>query len=118
MMTMKKVLSTAILVTAFVTFCFAQDITGKWAGKVMDQFDVTYDFKVDGTTLTGTTTGPDGNLITIQNGLIKDGDLSYTINLMGNDMKVTGKVKDDTITLTMPGMGGGDPMTVILKKVK
>jgi hypothetical protein len=115
---MKKVLATAIMVMAFITFSFAQDITGKWTGKVMDQFDVTYDFKVDGTALTGTTTGPDGNTITIKNGLIKDGDLSYTINLMDNDMKVTGKATDDTITLTMPGMGGGDPMTVILKKVK
>jgi len=114
----KKALTTAIMVIAFITLSHAQDITGKWAGKVMDQFDITYDFKVDGTTLTGTTTGPDGNVIPIQNGVIKDGDLSYMIHLMDNDMKITGKVKDDTITLTMPGMGGGDPMTVILKKVK
>ncbi len=114
----KKLVATAIMVTAFIAVSFAQDITGKWTGRIMDQFDIAYDFKVDGTTLTGTTTGPDGNTINIQNGVIKDGDLSYMIHIMDNDMKVTGKVKDDTITLTMPGMGGGDPMTVVLKKAK
>jgi hypothetical protein len=112
----KKALATAFVVMAFVTISHAQDITGKWTGKIMDQFDIAYNFKVDGATLTGTTSGPDGNTIPIQNGIIKDGDLSYMIHIMDNDMKVTGKVKDDTITLTMPGMNGGDPMTVVLKK--
>jgi len=114
----KKTLTTAFLVMAFITFCKAQDITGSWSGKIMDQFDVTYTFKVDGDKVSGNTTGPDGNVIVLQNCVLKDGDLSFTMAMMGNDMKVTGKVKDDTITLTMPGMGGGDPMTVLLKKTK
>ena len=114
----KKTLTTAFLVMAFITFCKAQDITGAWTGKIMDQFDVTYTFKVDGDKVSGSTTGPDGNVIVLQNCVLKDGDLSFTMAMMGNDMKVTGKVKDDTITLTMPGMGGGDPITVLLKKSK
>jgi hypothetical protein len=114
----KKVLTTAIIVIAVVTVCFAQDITGKWSGKVMDQFEVTYDFKVDGEKLTGNTSGPDGTPIPIQNGVIKDDDLSFTIKMMGNNMKVTGKVKDDIVTLTMPGIQGDDPIVVVLKKVK
>jgi len=106
------------LVIAFIAFCHAQDITGKWAGKVMDQFDVTYNFKVDGEKLTGTTSGPDGNPITLQNGVIKGGDLSFSMAMMGNDIKVTGKVKDDTITLSMPGMNGDGVMSFVLKKVQ
>ncbi len=114
----KKALTSAFLVLAFITFSHAQDITGKWAGKVMDQFDVTYDFKVDGEKLTGTTSGPDGNPITLQNGVIKGDDLSFTFAMMGNDTKVTGKIKDDKITLTMPGMNGGDPISFVLTRVK
>ena len=114
----KKALTTAFLVLTVITVCLAADITGKWSGKVMDQFDVTYVFKVDGEKLTGTTSGPDGDTITLQNGVIKGDDLSFTMAMMGNDIKVTGKVKDDTITLTMPGMGGGDPISFVLKKAQ
>ncbi|HEY2582423.1 MAG TPA: hypothetical protein VGI43_11485 [Mucilaginibacter sp.] len=114
----RKTFTTALMVMAFVTFYFAQDITGKWSGRIMDQFDVTYDFKVDGEQLTGNTSGPDGTPVPIQNGVIKGDDLSFMIHIMDNDMKITGKIKEDVITLTMPGMQGGDPMTVVLKKVK
>jgi hypothetical protein len=114
----KKTLTTALLILTVISVCFATDITGKWAGKVMDQFDVTYDFKVDGEKLTGSTSGPDGTPITLQDGIIKGDDLSFTMAMMGNDIKVTGKIKDDVITLSMPGMGGGDAITIILKKVK
>jgi len=114
----KKALTTVLLVMAFITAALAQDINGKWAGKVMDQFDVTYTFKLDGDKLSGTTTSPDGNPIELQNCVLKGDDLSFTMAMMGNDMKLTGKVKDDTITLTMPGMNGGETMTILLKKVK
>ena len=48
----KKFLLSALLVLAVVAICFAADITGHWTGRVNDQFDISYDFKVDGTTLT------------------------------------------------------------------
>jgi hypothetical protein len=115
---MKKIFTTAFMLTAFASFCFAQDITGKWAGKVMDQFDVTYDFKVDGEKLTGTSSGPDGTPIPLRDGVIKGDTLSFNITIMDNDLKATGKIKDDAITITMPGMNGGDPITFVLKKVK
>ncbi|SEP40331.1 hypothetical protein [Mucilaginibacter sp. OK283] len=114
----RKSLTTALFTLAVIATCFGADITGKWTGKVMNQFDVTYIFKVDGEKLTGTTTGPDGTSVTLQNGVIKDDDLSFTMDLMGNTTKVTGKVKDNVITLTLPGMNGGDAITLVLKKEK
>lgn len=114
----KKTLTTVFLVAAFITAALAQDITGNWAGKVMDQFDVTYIFKLDGDKLSGTTTGPDGNTIVLQNCLLKGDDISFNLALMGNDMKVTGKLKDDKMTLSMPGMNSGEPISFVLKKVK
>nr|WP_294941063.1 hypothetical protein [uncultured Mucilaginibacter sp.] len=114
----KKLLTTSAFVIVIITACFATDITGKWTGKIMDQYDIAYDFKVDGEKLTGSTTGPEGNVITVDDGVIKGDDLSFSIKFMDNTVKITGKVKDDTITLTFPGMNGGEPMTVILKKAK
>ncbi|EHQ29634.1 hypothetical protein [Mucilaginibacter paludis] len=115
----KKFLLSAILILAIVTVCFAADITGHWTGRIADQFDISYDFKVDGEKLTGGTTGPDGSVIPIKDGVIKGDSLSFSINLMDNVMKIGGKIKDDnTITLKMPGMGGREPMSVILTKSK
>ncbi len=115
---MKNKLITASLLCFIVTSCFATDINGKWTGKIMDQFDVVYTFKVDGEKLTGSTLSPEGTPIMLKDGVIKGDDLSFTMEIMSNVVKVTGKVKDDTITLAMPGMNGGDVMTVILKKEK
>lgn len=114
----KKLSTTAALVMVIITACFAADITGKWTGKIMDQYDIAYNFKVDGEKLTGSTTGPEGNVINIQDGVIKGDDLSFGIHIMDTDMKITGKVKDDVITLVFPGMNGGEPMNVILKRAK
>src|SRR4030095_7799732 len=47
----------------------AHDVDGKWAGTVstpMGDFPVAYEFKADGATLTGSTTGPDGGQIAIK----------------------------------------------------
>ena len=100
----KKLITTAVLVVAFVSFSFAQDVTGHWTGKVMDQFDIAYDFKVDGEKLTGTNTGPDGKSTPVSDGVIKGSDLSFTIDIMGNATKITGKIKGDIITLSFKVM--------------
>ena len=115
----RKLSLLGLLLLAAVTICFAADITGHWLGRIGDQFDISYDFKVDGEKLTGGTSGPDGNVIPIRDGVIKNDSLSFAITIMDNDLKITGKVKDEsTIVLNMPGMGGGEPMTVVLKKSK
>ena len=115
----RKFLLPAVLALAVFTICFAADITGHWTGRIADQFDIAYDFKVDGDKLTGGTTGPDGSVIPLKDGMVKGDSLSFSINLMDNVMKIKGKIKDDnTINLIMPGMGGGEPMAIILKKSK
>ena len=68
---------------AFITFSYAQDITGNWKGLANGQFEINYSFKVDGEKLTGSSKGPDGTDAPISNGVIKDKDLSFTIDIMG-----------------------------------
>jgi hypothetical protein len=110
----KKVLLSALLVLAIVAVCFAADITGHWTGRVNDQFDVAYDFKVDGTTLTGTHKGPDGNVVQIKNGVIKGDSLSFTLPIMDNEVPVKGVVKGDVMSLSMTF--NGNPVAFELKK--
>jgi hypothetical protein len=115
---MKKALITASLIVAFIAICYAAatDITGHWTGQINGQFDVAYDFKVDGTTLTGTTTGPDGNKIALVGGVIKDDSLSFAFPMQDQQLKVTGKIKSPgLITLKMAGTPMGD-MSFDIKK--
>src|SRR5471030_2125770 len=103
----RKILLPAVLILAVFTIRFATDITGHWTGRIADQFDVAYDFKVDGEKLTGGTTGPDGSVIPLKDGVVKGDSLSFAMNFMDNTIKIKGKIKDDnTINLSMPGMGG------------
>ena len=106
---------------------FAADVTGKWT----TQFDtpngaitLTYDFKQDGTKLTGSVQGPTGDPIPIQDGKVDGDKISFTVTYAGpqGEMKITneGAVKTDEISLTakIPGMEDGGPPPVTLKRVK
>ena len=114
----KKTVCMAALVGLIITLSsFVSDITGHWTGKINDQFDVAYDFKQDGEALAGSTKGPDGNEIKISDGTIKGDDIAFSMPMMGDVMKVTGKVKDaNTITLTFKGPQGD--MSFDLTKAK
>lgn len=107
-------------IIAFIAFIllssntFVADVTGHWKGKIMGEVDITYDFVQDGEKLTGKTTGPDGNTITIDNGVIKGDDISFSLNIMGNAAPVTGKVNGNTMALAV--VFDGNPMPFELKK--
>lgn len=109
---------------------FAADIDGKWEGKVDfggQSMDISYTFKADGNTLTGSTKGPQGNDIAIKDGKIDGNKFSYSLDFgMGQPMKFNGEIKGDTIEIKadMSGMGGGpgggmgEAPPTVLKKVK
>jgi len=111
---LKKVLQSTLLLAAVFTIGFVADVTGHWTGRINDQFDVAYDFKADGSTLTGTTKGPDGNVIEIKDGVIKDDSVKFTLPIMGRDMFIKGKVNGDVMTLSMDF--NGNAMSFDLKK--
>lgn len=113
---LKKTFATAFVFFAITIASFAQDVNGKWTGKVMDQFDVAYNFKADGEKLTGTTTGPDGNEIALKDGKIKGNDLEFTINIMENDVKIAGKLEGEVIKLKFKIMD--NDVELVLKKEK
>lgn len=95
----KKFLLLVFSIVVSISVACAQDVTGHWTGKVADQYDVAYDFKVQGNTLTGKDTHPDGSVSDITNGKINGDTLSFDVPIQGTMTHVTGKVNGDAITL-------------------
>jgi hypothetical protein len=104
---LSRKLSLALLfLTLGAVAALAADLTGKWNATVetpRGTQNITFDFHVDGATLTGKVTSQRGET-DIQDGKIDGDNLSFsqTVNFNGNEMKInyTGKVDGDTIKFT------------------
>ena len=116
------------LVAAFVLMLVAAparaaNVDGKWTGSLdtpMGAVQVGFNFKADGTMLTGTTTGPDGSEIAIKNGKIDGDKISFLVSIdfggMALDLNYSGVVKSDTVELTLDVMGM--PFNFVVKKAQ
>jgi hypothetical protein len=101
----------------------AADVDGKWTGSLdtpMGAVQVGFNLKADGTTLTGTTTGPDGSEIAIKNGKIDGDKISFLVSIdfggMSLDLNYTGVVKKDSVEFTLDVMGM--PFNFVVKKAQ
>ena len=101
----------------------AGDVDGKWAGTVSTpggDFEVAYEFKSDGTMLTGSTTSPDGSMVMIKNGKIDGNKIAFLVSLdfggMMFDINYTGVVTAEEIKLTADF--AGMPFEYSVKKAK
>jgi hypothetical protein len=114
---MKRIL----LLLAFATAALATDISGAWSGQITgpdgNSLTIGYQFKQEGPKLTGTVTGPGGDLA-IQNGTVEGDKIAFSITF--NEMKVgnEGTIKGEEIILTVKVNGEtfGGPVT--LKRTK
>jgi hypothetical protein len=109
--TMLRKLALALLFVSFGAMtALAADVSGKWTGTVTtprgDQ-PITFNFKVDGATLTGTITthrGDNDRTSDITDGKIDGANISFTqkISFNGNDFTINyaGKVDGDSIKFT------------------
>jgi hypothetical protein len=98
---------TTALVLAGTLALQAANITGKWTAQVPGRDgqtrEATFDFKVDGEKLTGTTSTPGGD-VPISDGTVKGDDVAFNVSMSfnGNDVKLIykGKVAGDEIKFT------------------
>ena len=111
----------------------AVDINGTWTGTFSggqggQPMELTYKFKGDGDTLTGTVNGGPGQWIPIKDGKINGDNLSFKVDVDSQGMKMKfnykGVLKGDEIKLSFtmemegaPSMGG-PPSTFTVKRVK
>ena len=104
---MLKKIGLAVLFLALGSVsALAADFNGKWAGDVTTPRGtqtLTFDFHVDGATLTGKVTTPRGET-DITNGKVDGDNISFdqVLNFNGNEIKITytGKADGDTIKFT------------------
>lgn len=97
-------LGMAVLVFALgAVTALAADFSGKWTAQVQGRRgtqNVTFDFHVDGSTLTGKVSTPRGDS-DISNGTIDGDNIAFdqVMNRNGNEFKIhyTGKIDGDTI---------------------
>jgi hypothetical protein len=101
----KKIVLLAFFGVLILSVACAQNITGHWTGKVMDQYNVAYDFKVQGDSLTGKDTHPDGSVSDISNGVVGADTLAFDVPVQDAITHVTGKIKGNTITLSLSVQG-------------
>ncbi len=132
-----KILVMVMVLGMMSAAVWAADISGKWVTEVAgmgggEPMKIFYDFKVDGTNLTGTT-GPEGMESPFSEGKIDGNNISFTVAFGEMKMKMKGKVVGEEIKLTMEmeggmggpggggpggGPGGGGPPEMVLKRVK
>jgi hypothetical protein len=115
---MKKLALAALVFTLGSVTALAADFNGKWTadvpGRNGNTQTVTFDFHVDGSTLTGKVTNQRGDM-DISNGKVDGDTISFdtTMNFNGNSMTQSYKgmaQPDGTIKFTRAmsgGMGGG-----------
>ena len=102
---------------------FAADVDGKWAGTISTpggDFPVAFEFKADGTTLTGTTQSPDGMSINIKDGKIDGDKVTFGVTLdfggMALDIAYSGVVTPTE--MKMKADVAGMALDFVVKKEK
>jgi hypothetical protein len=111
-----KLIVTVCIVLAGTMVALAADISGKWVAQVPGRGgqtrETTFNFKVDGSTLTGTVSGMRGDNA-ISDGKVSGDDVSFSVKVSfnGNDLKFIykGKVSGDEIKFTRTAEGGNFP---------
>jgi hypothetical protein len=102
-------------VAAFATVGRAADVDGKWEGSIQGpqgDFALTFEFKADGDTLTGSVESAMGK-VDISNGKIKDKALSFDVKLDdGSVITHEGTLDGDTIAIKSHGPFGDAEFTV------
>jgi hypothetical protein len=113
-----RILAIGAVVLLCVASAVAADITGKWVAEIQGMrgpSTTTFNFKQEGTKLTGTITTQRGEN-PIAEGKVEGDDVSFiqTMSFGGNEMKFVykGKISGDEIKFTRTmegGMPGGGP---------
>ncbi len=116
----RRAVIAAALSAFFAAVSFAADINGHWEATVSGpngDFQIAFNFKVDGEKLTGTVEGPNGD-ITIDDGKVEGDHISFKTHFDNNEINHDGTVSGDTIQLNVEGPWGKSEMTLKHAKEK
>lgn len=102
---MRHAVLAGILSTFFAAVSFAADINGRWEGAMSGpngDFQIAFNFKVDGAKLTGSVETPNGD-IPIDEGKVEGDHISFKTHFGDNEVNHEGTVSGDTIQLNVEG---------------
>ena len=114
----RRALITGILSALFAAVSLAADINGRWEGTISGpngDFQIGFNFKVDGAKLTGTVEGPNGE-VPIDEGKVEGDHISFKTHFDDSEINHEGTVSDEAIQLKVQGPWGESEMT--LKRAK
>jgi len=99
----------------------AADVTGTWSTEMKtpdgNNFQLTFTFKQDGNTLTGTVQGPMGDPLPISNGKVDGDKFSFDVSFNGMTIHHDCAVNGDEIKMTTKSDSGDFPgMELTLKR--
>jgi hypothetical protein len=118
----RNVVAFVALAALTAAAAWASDITGTWTGETDQGFSLSFAFKQDGTKLTGTVQGPQGDPIAISDGKVEGDKVSFTVTIEANGgMKISheGTINGNEIKLsTKSDNADFQPGPMVLKKVK
>ncbi len=115
---MSRLLSICALALLTMTIGQAQSIDGKWKGEMQSPngpFELTFNFKVAGDSLTGAVIGQMGDM-PISNGKVNGKEFSFDVSM--GDMTIVHQCTfmSDSISMKVKGFQG-EPTEWILKRV-
>jgi hypothetical protein len=118
-----RLTKSALLIAVLAAVASAADITGNWKGDLdtpQGRVQVSYSFKQDGETLTGTWQTAQSPTIQISEGKVTGDKVAFVVKIeaAGIAFAHEGKINGDEIQLTMKPSGEFPGATVVAKRVK
>jgi opacity protein-like surface antigen len=118
-----RLTKSALLIAVLAAVASAADITGNWKGDLdtpQGRVQVSYSFKQDGETLTGTWQTAQSPTIQISEGKVTGDKVSFVVKIeaAGIAFAHEGKINGDEIQFTMKPSGEFPGATVVAKRVK
>jgi hypothetical protein len=105
---LKTIKIACFVIAATAVIALAADVSGKWSGQVPSRGEAmaaTFTFKVDGDKLTGTMTGPQGE-VSLQEGKVSGDQISFTTTGGNAKIQFQGTVTGNEMKMTRTREGG------------
>ncbi|MEO5821395.1 MAG: hypothetical protein ABIT71_12900 [Vicinamibacteraceae bacterium] len=116
---MRRALLALVMTIGLAATAFAADVTGKWVGSVETPngpIELTYEFKADGESLTGTVASAMGSL-PINKGKVAAGVLTYEVALEGSVITHEAKINEAGTEIMVKATGDFGTSEYVVKKV-
>jgi hypothetical protein len=116
---MRRLAAAVLAVLAIAASAFAADVNGKWVGSVdtpNGPLELTYEFKADGETLTGSVTSAMGT-VALSNGKIAGEKMTYDVEIDTGKITHEATVNADGTEITVRATGDWGTAEYVVKKV-